>query len=67
MTTTAVYEVIVAAECVACGVSVPIVNFRRDEFGPGIHGGYLGRHHRKGTRPGTKCSGSFGPWVGKAS
>ena len=51
------------AQCPICGSTAPIVNYTPHEFGPGNHGGYLGRHHRPGTRPGTNCRGSFGRWL----
>lgn len=49
--------------CVECGTVAPLVNFTRGAFGPGTVGGYLGGHHRPGTRRGTRCRGSFGGWV----
>lgn len=45
--------------CPACSQRVAIVNH---SVLKGIEYGYLARHHRPGTRAGSKCRGSFGYW-----
>lgn len=48
--------------CPQCGERAVIVNHSTLR---GIEVGYLGRHHRPGTRAGSKCRGSFGRWLEK--
>lgn len=48
--------------CPACGRTVTIVNYQPATRNlPEL--GYLGGHQRPGTRPGTKCTASFGTWL----
>jgi hypothetical protein len=53
--------------CPACGVIVRLINYSPPRVVNGRTrlpaGGYLGGHHRRGTRLGTRCRGSFGTWV----
>ena len=49
--------------CPTCGTRVAIVNYRAPEGRRTWEEGYLGRHHRPGTRMDSKCRGSFGGWV----
>lgn len=48
--------------CPVCRRPVPVVNHGVER---GREVGYLGRHWRPGIRRDAKCSGSFGPWVGR--
>lgn len=50
--------------CLECGALAVIVN-HTPASGRQLEEGYLGRHHRRGTRAGTKCRGSFGSWSEK--
>lgn len=48
--------------CPVCGTRAPVVNYAVERGGDV---GYLARHGRPGVRPGAKCRGSFGTWVGR--
>ena len=49
--------------CPVCGTVTVVVNYSPPSGWRTWQEGYLGRHHRPGTRQGTKCRGSFGGWV----
>ena len=53
----------VTGTCPVCGTRAGIVNYRAPQGRRMWEEGYLGRHHRPGTRPDSKCRGSFGHWV----
>lgn len=50
--------------CLKCGTRAPIVNYTVERITGVDHElGYIGGHHRPGTRAGTRCSGSYGGWT----
>jgi hypothetical protein len=65
MTTTRTASEMVADKgtCEVCGQLARLINFKRDNFGPGKHGGYLAKHGRPGVNPRFACRGSFEGWA----